>query len=371
MKRTSIRTLVAPGAAALALGLSLTACAAGNENNGTASGASSSGGTSFSGTLNGAGSTAQQSAQGVWTAAFQSAHSGVTINYDAVGSGAGQDQFLSGSVPFAGSDSYLQADQLAASKKVCGGKEAFDLPDYVSPIAIAFHLKGVTKLNLSPNTAAGIFAGKITKWNDPAIKADNPGAKLPGTTITPVHRSDDSGTTDNFTDYLHQAAPTVWTNDHSQTWPYKSGEGGDGTSGVIAAIQAGNGTIGYADYSQVGSLSAASVKVGSGWVAPTADAAAKALADSKPVPGRSAGDLAMAINRTTTVSGAYPILLVSYLIACPTYTDANTAALVKAYLSYIVSVAGQNAAAAQVHSAPMPRALQSNVASQIAAIAKG
>jgi phosphate transport system substrate-binding protein len=106
-------------------------------------------------------------------------------------------------------------------------------------------------------------------------------------------------------------------------------------------------------------------------VAPTADAAAKALADSKPVPGRSAGDLAMAINRTTTVSGAYPILLVSYLIACPTYTDANTAALVKAYLSYIVSVAGQNAAAAQVHSAPMPRALQSNVASQIAAIAKG
>ena len=92
-------------------------------------------------------------------------------------------------------------------------------------------------LKLSPDTLAKIFAGQITTWNDPAIAADNPDANLPSTKITPVHRSDDSGTTENFTDYLHQAAPNVWTYDKSGTWPVQGGEAGAQTSGLVAGRQ--------------------------------------------------------------------------------------------------------------------------------------
>ena len=160
----------------------------------------------MSGTLNGAGSSAQEAAQGAWTAGFQQANTGATVNYDPSGSGAGVEQFLAGAVNFAGSDAYLDDTQIADSKKPCAGQTALEVPNYISPIAMVFNVDGVDKLQLSPDTAAKIFAGKITKWDDAAIKADNPGAKLPAQTITPVHRSDDSGTTKNFTDYLHQTA---------------------------------------------------------------------------------------------------------------------------------------------------------------------
>ncbi|HET7388483.1 MAG TPA: phosphate ABC transporter substrate-binding protein PstS [Nocardioidaceae bacterium] len=361
-------TLVLPALAA-ALGLALIGCGAANETPANAD--PTHGGSALSGTLDGAGSSAQQAAQAAWQAHFQSAHPGVTVNYDPVGSGAGVDQFLSGGVAFAGSDKYLTADQLTASKKTCHGATAFDVPDYVSPIAIAYHLDGVDHLKLSPKTAAGIFAGTITKWNDPAIQADNPGARLPSSRITPVHRSDDSGTTNNFTDYLHQTAPSVWTDPAAETWPYKSGEAAQGTSGVVAAIKSGNGTIGYADRSQVGALSVASVKVGSRYVAPSPTGAAKALADSSTTAGRPAGDLAIQVNRTTTSPGAYPILLVSYLIACPSYPDSATGTLVKTYLGYVVSGAGQQAAAQTAGSAPLPGTLASKAASKVQSIGAG
>ena len=353
MKRTSFRRVAGPTAAALALGLSLTACGAANEQ--SSSGApSNASGNSLSGTVNGAGSSAQEAAQGAWAAGFQSANPDVTVNYDPVGSGGGVEQFLAGGVQFAGSDKYLTTDEVAQSKKACNGQTAFEVPDYISPIALVYNLDGVKDLRLSPETAAKIFAGKITQWNDPAIKADNPGAKLPAQRIAPVHRSDDSGTTNNFTDYLHQTAPSVWTWDAAETWPVKSGEGAQGTSGVIQAVTNGAGTIGYADASQAGKLSVAKVKVGSSYVGPTADAAAKVADVSKPETGRANNDLALNINRTTTEAGAYPIVLVSYLIGCPTYGDQSTAGLVKGYLSYVVSSEGQQAAQKVAGSAPLP-----------------
>ena len=286
MKRTSFRRAVVPTAAALALGLSLSACGAGNETSSDTSNASS--GSKLSGTLNGAGSSAQEAAQGAWTAGFQQANSGATVNYDPSGSGAGVEQFQAGAVNFAGSDAYLDDAGLASSKKVCGGKTAIEVPDYISPIALVYNLSGVDKLQLSPDTAAKIFAGKITKWNDPAIKADNPDASLPGDSITAVHRSDDSGTTENFTDWLHQTAKSTWTNEAAETWPFKSGEGANGTSGVIEAVKNGKGAIGYADASQAGDLGTASIKVGSAYVAPEADAAAKAadVSEARPRPRR-------------------------------------------------------------------------------------
>ena len=370
MNRTSFRRAVLPTVAALVLGASLSACGAANEQQ-TSKSAAASSSDKVSGTLNGAGSSAQEAAQGAWTAGFQSANSDVTVNYDPSGSGAGVDQFLAGGVQFAGSDAYLEDSQVTASKKVCGGQSAIEVPDYISPIAIVFNVQGVDKLNLSPSTIAQIFAGKITTWNDKAIKAENPGVSLPALKITPVHRSDDSGTTKNFTDYLHQTAPKDWTAEAAETWPFKSGEGASGTSGVIQAVTNGKGAIGYADASQAGKLSTASIKVGSGYVAPEAAAAAKTADVSKPVAGRSGSDMALEVNRTTTDPGAYPLVLVSYAIACPTYKDQKTADLVKGYLGWVVSQEGQQAAAKTAGSAPLSSTLSKKASEQIDKISAG
>jgi phosphate transport system substrate-binding protein len=193
--------VLALGAVSLTVALGLSACGASNESSDSGSsgnGGSSSSGNSMSGDLNGAGSSAQEAAMAAWKAGFQTANPDVTVNYDAVGSSGGREQFIAGGVEFAGSDSYLTTDEQKAATKTCGGP-AIEVPVYVSPIAIVYNLSGVDKLQLTPQTLTKIFTGKITKWNDPAITAENPGANLPSTAISPVHRSDGSGTTANFT----------------------------------------------------------------------------------------------------------------------------------------------------------------------------
>jgi phosphate transport system substrate-binding protein len=350
---TSIRAgakVALPLAATLVLGLALTGCGAANESGATAA---QSDGPTLSGTLDGAGSSAQEAVQGAWQSGFQTAHPDVTVNYDPVGSGGGREQFLAGGVDFAGSDSYLDDDELAASKEVCNGATAIEVPDYVSPIALVYNQEGVDDLRLSATTVAGIFDGKITTWDDDAIKAENPDADLPGDRIVPVHRSDDSGTTDNFTQYLSAAGEGAWTHEPDGLWPVKSGEGAQGTSGVIEAVTNGKGTIGYADESQAGDLSVASIKVGDAYVAPAADAASKVVDVSPRVEGRAENDLAIDVDRTTTEAGAYPLVLVSYVIACPTYDDAAKADLVKSYLTYVLGTTGQKAAAEAAGSAPL------------------
>jgi phosphate transport system substrate-binding protein len=355
VKRTSFRKVAGPTATALALGLSLTACGAANEQGSDASNAS---GTSLSGTVNGAGSSAQEAAQGAWAAGFQSANPDVTVNYDPVGSGGGVEQFLAGGVQFAGSDKYLTPDEVAQSKKACHGQTAFEVPDYISPIALVYNVDGVNDLRLSPETAAKIFAGTITRWDDPAIKADNPDAELPSEKITPVHRGDDSGTTKNFTAYLQAAAPDVWTDEPDDAFPIKGGEAATGTSGVIQAVQGGKNTIGYADASQAGDLGTAKVKVGEEYVAPSPEAAAKILEISPQTEGRGEGDLAFDLDRSTDEAGVYPVVLTSYLLACPTYDDQKTADLVKAFVTYVVSNDGQATAAENAGSAPLPASIE-------------
>jgi phosphate transport system substrate-binding protein len=365
VKSTSKHRAVILGAMSLAVTLSLSACGASNESSDSNSGSSNSSGGKLSGDLNGAGSSAQEAAMAAWKAGFQTANPDVTVNYDAVGSSGGREQFIAGGVNFAGSDSYFTTDELKSAAKTCGGP-AIEVPVYVSPIAIVYNLSGVSKLQLSPQTLAKIFTGKITKWNDPAIAADNPGATLPSTTISPVHRSDGSGTTANFTDYLDQVDKADYTYGPTDTWPIKSGEGADGTSGVISAVSGGNGTIGYADASQAGQLGKASIKVGSKYVAPSTAAASKILDESKPVAGRDqSSDLAIAVNRTSTTAGVYPIILVSYQMVCSSYDSQDTANLVKAFESYVISTAGQDAAAKQAGSAPITDALRTKAQSAI------
>jgi phosphate transport system substrate-binding protein len=355
----SIRRAVVPGVAALAI--ALTGCSAGNDSSddnatdgASSTGSAAAGGGDLSGTLNGGGSSAQEAAQGAWRAGFQGANSGATVNYDPVGSGTGRENFISGAYSFAGSDSALSTDggELDAANKRCGG-DVIEIPAYVSPIAVVYNLPGVDGLQLDAKTVAEIFDGKITTWDDAAIKALNPDADLPSTKISPTHRSDDSGTTQNFTDYLSKAGDGSWSYDPDGVWPKQGGEAAEGTSGMVAAVKAGEGSIGYADESQASGLGIASLKVGDAYVAPSAEAAAKVVAVSPRTDGRADTDMAIDVDRTTTEAGAYPLILVSYLIACPSYDDSNEAALVKGYASYVVSDEGQQAAASAAGSAPL------------------
>jgi phosphate transport system substrate-binding protein len=350
--------------------LALSACGAVNEQPGYAGSAGGSG-NQLSGSLNGAGSTAQQAAMQGWTAGFNATQPKVTVNYDAVGSGGGRTQWLAGGVAFAGSDSALSDDELAKATTLCGAKGVFELPDYVSAIAVVYNLPGVSKLDLKPGTIAGIFSGTITKWNDPAIAADNSGTKLPATAISPVHRSDKSGTTKNFTDYLQKASGGAWTEKAADTWPIKGGEAANGTSGVISAVKAGTGAIGYADESQAAGLGIADVGVAGAFVPPSAAGAARVVEASTVKSGRGTYDFAYDVNRTPTSVDDYPIVLISYHIGCISPKDKATAALMKAFFGYVISSAGQQAAATAAGSAPITEKIRTQSQTAVDAISAG
>jgi phosphate transport system substrate-binding protein len=364
------------GSAVLVGALALTLAACGSDDptgSGSASPEGSDASGSLSGTLSGAGASSQESAMEAWRAGFQSQNPDVTINYDPAGSGAGREQFLAGGVAFAGSDAALDDEELTASQEVCGPDGAIDIPVYVSPIAVAFNLPGVESLNLAPATIAGIFSGKITTWNDPAIAADNPDVELPDTAVTPVHRLDDSGTTENFTEYLAATAPDVWTWEADGVFPedISGGESAQGTSGVVQAVQSAEGAITYADASKVGELATAAIKVGEEWVPFSPEAAAATVEASPRVEGRHEHDIAVEIDRTTTEAGVYPLVLVSYGVACLNYADAEQGELVKGFLSYIVSDEGQQAAADAAGSAPLSEGIATDAQAAIEAITVG
>jgi phosphate transport system substrate-binding protein len=363
--KLSTTTRAAVLTATLAGSLSLAACGASNE---SGSGSSGSSAAQLSGDLVGAGSSAQQAAMQAWQAGFNSQQPGVNFSYDPVGSGGGREQFLAGAVDFAGSDSALSDTELTTAADRCGTSGVFELPNYISAIAVVYNLDGVSDLNLSPAAIAGIFNGSITTWNDPKIAADNPDAKLPSTAITPVHRGDKSGTTKNFTDYLDKTAKDVWTSGSVDEWPTAGGEAANGTSGVIASVKGGQGTIGYADESQAAGLGIANIKVGDTFVAPSAEGAAAVVANSDPVAGRGEFDFAISVNRTTTSADEYPIVLVSYHIGCVEYQDKTKADLVKAFEGYAISEEGQQAAAKAAGSSPISAELRDKAQTAVDAI---
>lgn len=355
-----------PAAIAVTAALALSSCAS-NEGGAAAPEESTS---TLAGNLVGAGASSQDAAQQSWIAAFQTANPDVTIDYDPSGSGAGRETFLSGASDFAGSDRAFKDEELAAGgfEKCAPDSTIVELPLYISPIAVIFNVEGVDSLDLDAATVAGIFAGTITKWNDPAIAATNPDATLPDLAITPVHRSDDSGTTENFTEYLGAAASDVWTWEADGVWPFEGGEAAQGTSGLVDAVTNGNGTIGYADASRAGDLGTVAIKVGDEFV-PYSPEAAAAIVDASPfAEGRAEGDLAIEVDRTSEEAGVYPIVLVSYLIACGEYAEPDNVELVKGYLSYIASPEGQEAAATDAGSAPISDTLREKVTAAIDSI---
>jgi phosphate transport system substrate-binding protein len=350
----NIKRFGSVAAIALAGTIVLSSCAA---NEGTAPADAT--GSTLSGTLVGGGASSQGSAQEAWVAAFQTANPDVTVEYDPTGSGTGRDNFVAGANAFAGSDRAFKDAELAEDNFAgcVPGTPIVEIPAYISPIAIIFNLDGVDTLNLDAPTIAKIFKGEITSWSDKAIVSQNPDATLPDLAITAVHRSDESGTTENFVDYLKAATPEVWDAEVSGDWAYEGGEAAQGTSGVVDAVSGGNGTIGYADASRAGDLGVVSVKVGDEYV-PYSSEAAAAIVDASPlVDGRDSVDLAIELDRSSDAEGVYPIVLVSYLIACSEYADADTAELTKAYLGYVISDEGQATAADAAGIAPISASL--------------
>ncbi|NEM08977.1 phosphate ABC transporter substrate-binding protein PstS [Geodermatophilus normandii] len=358
---------------ALTSTLALAACGASNETDsasGGSDGGSGSGSSAaeLSGDLVGAGASSQQAAMEAWQAGFEGEYPEVSFSYDPVGSGGGREQFISGATDFAGSDAPLDEEELTAAQERCGGGEVFELPNYISPIAVIFNLEGVDELNLSPDTIARIFSGQITTWNDPAIAEANPDAQLPDTAITPVHRGDDSGTTDNFTDYLFQTAGDVWTSEPDGVWPLPGGEAANGTSGVVGVVESTAGAVTYADASRAGELGVVNVGVGSEFVAPTPESAAAVVENSPALEGRGEYDFAIEVNRQTEGSGEYPVVLVSYHVGCVEYDDQATADNVKAFMSYVISEDGQQAAGENAGNAPISDTLREQAQTAVDAI---
>ena len=320
---------------ALTGALALAAC--GSDNGGSSSASGSSSISCESGSIKASGSSAQKNAMAAWINAYQTACSGATIDYQANGSGAGIKDFINKQTAFAGSDSALKDQDKTDADARCSSGPAIDIPMVGGAIVAAYNLSGVDKLVLTPAAIAQIYSGKITKWNDPAIAASNSSVTLPDATIVAFHRSDSSGTTDNFTKYLAAQAASDWTYDHAKDWPaaVTAGQGAKGSDGVAAAVKSTPNSIGYVElsFAQSQSLASAWVDNGGGGVEPTSANAAVTI-ESATVTG-TGNDLALKID----YSGAkgYPIVLVTYEITCEKGLDASLAKLTKSFLTYTAS----------------------------------
>jgi phosphate transport system substrate-binding protein len=365
------------GAAAIlvAASVALTACGSDNGGGSTGGGSTASGTATPSasiscatGSIKASGSTAQANAMNEWVKDYQDACSGSTINYQGGGSSAGRTQFIAGQVDFAGSDAALADPQTAKATARCTNGQAIDLPMAVGPISLMYNLSGVSNLQLSAPTLAKIFSGKITKWNDPAITAENSGASLPSTTIQTVHRSDGSGTTQNFTSFLAGVDAADWTFGTGSDWKAPKGQGSKGSDGVTQTVKTTPGAIGYAElsYAENANMSTAKIKNGAGaYVEVSTDGASKALSTAT-IAGTGA-DLKLKFDYSATTAGAYPVYLVTYEIVCTKGLPASNAALVKSFMTYTSSTAGQSAIT-DLGYAALPTEVASKVQSTVATL---
>ena len=354
------------GVAVVATALTLAACSSSSSSSSpSGSGSSPAGGSSsssaaLSGTLNASGSTLQLVFQQAAIQAFKSVQTGMTVNYGGGGSGKGRTDLASGVVNYAGSDSPIPAKEQANFK----GKTVLYFPDVISPITVSYNLSGVSNLKLSAPVIASIFQGKIKTWNDPAIKADDPGVSLPSTPITIAHRSDSSGTTQNFSQFLVDASGDRWTLGTSSVinWPATS-RGGSGNAGVAQIIKSTPGAIGYVDYAdaKASGLVFASIKNKAGdYVAPSTTAASAAASQATVKP-----DLTFSAEWAPGAA-SYPITAQSWILVYESQPNANDAAMLKAYISYLLGD-GQNLLS-NLGFAPLPSNIDQMAKAQLSKI---
>ncbi len=356
------RQLTTAGFAVAALALA--ACSSSSSPSGTSGSTTPSSGTSsstVSGTIKAAGSTFQTNFQQSAISAFKSVDPNITVDYDPVGSGTGRSDLYSNTVLFAGSDSPVPAKE---ASEVPAGKTILYFPVQIGPIAIAYNLPGVTGLKLDATTLAGIFQGTIKTWDDPAIKALNPGVSLPSSTIVLAVRSDSSGTTANFSQYLVDAAGSAWKLGTASTitWP-STARAGDGGSAVAQIVKTTTGAIGYVDFSTAtaAGLTAASIKNSAGdYVAPSSASAAAA-----------ATHVTVAANLTFLTADepgatSYPIAYQSWDLVYEVQPNATDVALLKAYLGYLLGPGQQ--LLAPLNLAPLPTAIDQAAVAQLGKI---
>jgi phosphate transport system substrate-binding protein len=322
---------------------------------------SASSNTSLSGTLNGSGSTFQTVFQESAISAFKSVDPGITVNYGSGGSGKGRTDLASGVVNYAGSDSPIPASEQSSFKST-----VLYFPVVIGPITLSYNLSGVSNLKLTPTVIANIFEGKITSWNNSAITSINPGVSLPSTPITVAVRSDSSGTTQNFTLFLKDAAPSVWTLGSSSIikWP-STARAGSGNPGVAQIVKSTPGAIGYVDYAdaKASGLTFASVQNKDGnYVAPS-PTSASAAADGATV----ASNLTFAAAWAPGAS-AYPITYQSWVLVYATQPNANDAALLKAWIGYLISPTGGQSLLPGLGYAPLPSGLDGMAKAQLSQI---
>jgi phosphate transport system substrate-binding protein len=334
------RSLVAAMSTAVVVGITSTACGSDNNLHGLKA---PTGPVNCDGkpALTAEGSTAQQNAIALFNLDWAQLCPGKQLAYNPTGSGAGREQFIARHVDFAGSDSPLSRDQIEPAAQRCNGNPAWHLPMVFGPVALAYHLDGVKQLVITADLLAKIFSGGITAWNDPAIVTLNPDAKLPSTRISPIYRSDSSGTTDNFQKYLAAAAPNSWTRGTGSEFQGGVGEGAQKSAGVIQAVQSASGSIGYVEKGSAdqSGVPYAQINDGGGPVTLTDDAARKAI-ESATFAGRG-NDLELNLKSiySTRAVGAYPLVLVTYEIVCSKGYDSATSAAVRSMLT----VAADNA----------------------------
>jgi phosphate transport system substrate-binding protein len=350
--------------------LMLSACGSDDNTSGSTTGAtgSASGECGGKNSITAEGSTAQQNAIAEFNKVWGQTCPGKNLSYNPTGSGAGREQFIAGNVDFAGSDSALKDEQVAAAAQRCDGNPAWNLPLVFGPIAMAYNIPGVDKLVLNGDALAKIFQGQITKWNDPAVVALNEGITLPDTTITPIFRSDSSGTTDNFQKYLEAASGGAWTKGAGSEFQGGAGEGAQKSAGVAQAVQATPGAIGYVEkgFADQAGIPYAQIDNGSGAVELTDESAGKAIDAAKFAAEGNDLTLDLASLYGTKEPGAYPLVLATYEIVCSKGYDADTAAAVKSFLTVAANAGQANLSPAGY--VPLPAAFKERLVTSIDAI---
>ena len=301
--------------------------------------------------INGAGATFPFPIYSKWFNEYNRLHPDIKFNYQSIGSGGGIKQFTDGTVDFGASDAPMKDDQVAKAPDVV------HIPTVLGADVIAYNLPGITSLRFSPETLANVFLGKITKWNNPAISADNPGVKLPDQAITVAHRSDGSGTTYIFTDYLSKVSPewkTAVGAGTSVNWPV--GLGGKGNEGVTGVVKSTPGSVGYVEliYAIQQKMSVADIKNKEGtWVKPSLESTTAAAAGVL-MPD----DFRVSITDPAG-KNAYPISGFTYLLVHRDAKDKAKGTAIINFLRWAVTD-GQRLATALDY-APLPKPVQEKV----------
>ncbi len=354
-------------AAVVALGAcsgSATTAPTGTTGGGSASGAPAQAGApvpSGNVALQGAGATLPAPLYDTWFQTFSQDHGNVTIDYQANGSGAGIKAITQQTVDFGASDAPMKDSEIAA---LPAGSKILHIPTTLGAVVVIYNVAGLQNLQLDAANVAGIFLGTITKWNDPAIAANNPGVSLPDEPILVIHRSDGSGTTNAFTSYLD----TVSTDWHAKVgagkevkWP--TGNGAQGNDGVAGAVKQTAGAIGYVDisYAITAQLTSAKLKNAAGnWVAGSTQgvtAAAEAKASSFPADFRQAPIINGAGDQT------YPIATYTYLLV---YQQQKDQAKAQAFIAFVDWALTSGAALEDpLGYAPLPQVVRDKVIAEL------